>query len=129
MNRPAAAAMEIRKFDPVQLRPDNGLFAQRLMPWPALNAPFEGSWCVVAPGAASGAHGHHEYEIWVAMTGAAEIVCEGRRTPFVAGDVVHFPPRVHHQVVNDGPDEFRMYAVWWDGEMARSFTGRDEAGS
>lgn len=121
--------MEIRKFDPVNLRPDNGLAAQRLLPWPQLNAPFEGSWCVVPPGAASGAHGHHEYEIWVAMTGAAEIICDGRRMPFAAGDIVHFPPHAYHQVVNDGPDEFQMYAVWWDAEMADRFAERHRSGA
>lgn len=121
--------MEIRKFDRANLLPDNGLAAQRLLPWPDLNAPFEGSWCVVAPGASSGAHGHHEYEIWIAMTGAAEIVCEGNRTPFVAGDVVHFPPELHHQVVNDGDAEFQMYAVWWDSDMAGRFADRDRAGA
>jgi mannose-6-phosphate isomerase-like protein (cupin superfamily) len=118
--------MEIRKFDPDLLRPDNGLSARRLMPWPDLNAPFEGSWCVVPPGAESGAHAHHEYEIWVAMSGSAEIVCDGRRTTFAAGDVVHFPPQVKHQVVNNGPDDFRMYAVWWDAEMADKFAVRHQ---
>lgn len=121
--------MEMRKFDPVSLKPDNGLSAQRLLPWPNLNAPFEASWCVVSPGAESGAHGHHEYEIWVAMTGSAEIVCDGRRMPFSAGDVVHFPPGAHHQVVNEGTEEFQMYAVWWDAEMAEKFTTRDRAGA
>jgi mannose-6-phosphate isomerase-like protein (cupin superfamily) len=119
--------MEIRKLDRVNLKPDNGLAAQRLMPWPELNAPFEGSWCVVPPGARSGAHAHHEYEIWVAMTGAAEIVCAGRRTPFVAGDVVRFPPQVEHQVVNEGDEDFQMYAIWWDTEMADKFAACDHA--
>lgn len=117
--------MEIRRFDRSNLKADNGLDAQRLMPWPEVNAPFEGSWCVVPPGASSGAHGHHEYEIWVAMTGAAEIICEGRRTPFVAGDVVHFPPHNVHQVVNEGTDEFQMYAIWWDHDLAGQFVERD----
>jgi mannose-6-phosphate isomerase-like protein (cupin superfamily) len=121
--------MEIRKFDRANLKPDNGLVAQRLMPWPALNAPFEGSWCVVRPGAESGAHGHHEYEIWVAMTGAAEVICEGRRTPFVAGDVIHFPPHVHHQVVNHSDSDFQMYAVWWDAELSERFAARHRVGS
>jgi len=121
--------MEMRKFDRVNLRPDNGLVAQRLLPWPELNAPFEGSWCVVPPGAESGAHSHHEYEIWVAMTGSAEIICDGRRMPFVAGDIVHFPPGSHHQVVNGGNAEFQMYAVWWDTEMAGQFAARDKAGA
>ena len=118
--------MEIRKLHRDQLKADNGLRAQRLMPWPALNAPFEGSWCLVAPGAQSGPHSHHEYEIWVAMTGAATIVTEAGRTPFVAGDVVHFPPQTRHQVVNDGDTDFQMYSVWWDAEMAEKFAERHE---
>ena len=116
--------MEIRNLHRDELKPDNGLRAQRLMPWEALNAPFEGSWCVVAPGAESGPHGHHEYEIWVAMTGAATIVTDAGPTPFVAGDVVHFPPETRHQVVNDGDADFQMYAVWWDADMAESFARR-----
>jgi mannose-6-phosphate isomerase-like protein (cupin superfamily) len=119
--------MMIRKFDRAGLLPDNGLAATRLMPWPELNAPFEGSWCVVGPGASSGAHSHHEYEIWVAMTGAAEIVCDGGRTPFAAGDIVHFQPGIEHQVVNEGSDEFQMYAIWWDTAMTEQFTARDGA--
>jgi mannose-6-phosphate isomerase-like protein (cupin superfamily) len=120
--------MEIRKLDRDGLRPDNGLRAQRLMPWPALSAPFEGSWCVVAPGAESGAHSHHEYEIWVAMTGAAEIVCDGRTVPFVAGDVAHFPPFNRHQVVNRGTEDFQMYAIWWDSTLTAEFGARHDAG-
>ena len=120
--------MEIRRLDRENLKQDNGLIAQRLMPWPELNAPFEGSWCVVPPGAESGAHGHHEHEIWVAMTGSAEIVSEGRRASFVAGDVVRLPPNRVHQVVNSGDDDFEMYAVWWDPEMAESFIARARAG-
>jgi mannose-6-phosphate isomerase-like protein (cupin superfamily) len=122
-------AMEMRKFDRANLKADNGLNAQRLMPWPDLNAPFEGSWCVVPPGGESGAHGHHEYEIWVAMTGRAEIICDGERKPFVAGDIVHFPPHSHHQVVNGSGEEFQMYAVWWDPDMAGTFLDRDKAGA
>ncbi|WP_308315453.1 hypothetical protein [Streptomyces sp. ISL-100] len=42
--------MEIHPLDRAGLKSDNGLAAQRLMPWPLLNAPFEGSWCGRAPG-------------------------------------------------------------------------------
>ena len=118
--------MEIRRLDRDGLKLDNGLRAQRLFPWAVLDAPFEGSWCVVHPGAESGAHGHHEHEIWVAMTGVAEIVSEGTSHPFVAGDVAHFPPRVPHQVVNNGDADFEMYAVWWDAPMAERFAGRNQ---
>jgi oxalate decarboxylase/phosphoglucose isomerase-like protein (cupin superfamily) len=49
--------------------------------------------------------------------------------PFVAGDIVHFPPQVHHQVVNAGDGEFAMYAVWWDADMADRFAARDKTAS
>jgi len=118
--------MEIRKLDRENLKQDNGLVAQRLMPWELVNAPFEGSWCVVKPGAESGAHGHHEYEIWVAMSGDAEIITDDGIVPFVAGDVVHFTPHERHQVVNHGDEDFQFYAVWWDAEMAERFNARHE---
>lgn len=118
--------MEIRSLDRNNLKLDNRLRAQRLMPWPVLNAPFEGSWCVVRPGAESGPHGHHEYEIWVATAGSAEIISEERKVVFSAGDIVYFPPGVVHQVVNNGDADFEMYAVWWDAEMAGKFVTRHE---
>ena len=116
--------MEIRNLHRDALKLDNGLRAQRLVPWPALNAPFEGSWCVVGPGEQSGRHSHHEYEIWIAMTGESEIVCDGERTPFVAGDVVHFTPGSEHQVFNHGNNPFEMYSIWWDPELAAGFHAR-----
>jgi mannose-6-phosphate isomerase-like protein (cupin superfamily) len=118
--------MEIRKLARDDLKLDNGLRAQRLVPWPALNAPFEGSWCVVAPGSASGPHSHHEYEIWVALTGEAEIISNDKRMPFVAGDIVHFEPGNRHQVVNEGTADFQMYSIWWDAEMTERFAARHE---
>lgn len=118
--------MEIRNLDRDNLRPDNHLMAQRLMPWPVLNAPFEGSWCVVHPGAASGPHGHHEYEIWIAMTGKAKIICDGEEKPFTAGDIAHFTPGSVHQVINDSDADFQMYSLWWDAELANQFSKRHE---
>lgn len=118
--------MEIRNLDRENLRPDNHLMAQRLMPWPVLNAPFEGSWCVVRPGSASGPHGHHEYEIWIAMTGKAKIICDGEEKSFAAGDIAHFTPGSVHQVINDSDADFQMYSVWWDAELANQFTQRHE---
>jgi mannose-6-phosphate isomerase-like protein (cupin superfamily) len=116
--------MEIHSLDRDNLKLDNGLRAQRLLPWELLNAPFEASWCVVRPGAESGAHSHHEYEIWVAMTGSAEIVTDTGTTPFVAGQIVHFTPHERHQVVNRGDADFQMYSIWWDAELSERFTAR-----
>jgi mannose-6-phosphate isomerase-like protein (cupin superfamily) len=116
--------MEIRELDAAGLRPDNGLLTQRLLPWPSLNAPFEGAWCVVRPGTASTAHSHHEYEIFIAMTGSAILESDGRRTAFNAGDIAYFEPGQSHQVINESDSDFQMYGIWWDPQMSQRFESR-----
>jgi mannose-6-phosphate isomerase-like protein (cupin superfamily) len=118
--------VEIRRLDRDRLGPDNN-FSQRLVPWPALNAPFEGAWCVIKPGKASVRHAHHEYEIFIAVSGEALLESRGERTRFAPGDVVHFPPHTDHQVINAGAQDFEMYTVWWDREMNDRFARRDDA--
>src|SRR5947199_7715605 len=105
--------MELRQLDRTGLTRENGLDNQRLLPWPTLNAPFEGSWCVLAPGTASTPHAHHEYEIFIAVHGRAVLRSEGEERPFAAGDVVHFPPGTTHQVANESDEDFEMYSIWW----------------
>jgi mannose-6-phosphate isomerase-like protein (cupin superfamily) len=118
--------VDLRRLDRSGLRHENGLEAQRLLPWPTLNAPFEGSWCVLQPGTASTPHAHHEYEIFIAVSGTAVLRSEGEDAEFRAGDVVFFPPGRTHQVVNTSDRDFEMYSVWWDPEMVERFTARHE---
>ncbi|WP_027341496.1 cupin domain-containing protein [Hamadaea tsunoensis] len=121
--------MEIRGLERAQLVHENGLDAQRLLPWPVLNAPFEGSWCVIRPGTASTPHAHHEYEIFIALRGSAVLESQGERRPFVAGDIVHFTPQKEHSVINESDEDFEMYSVWWDLEMAQRFADRHAEGA
>ncbi|MFI9170085.1 cupin domain-containing protein [Streptomyces lincolnensis] len=117
--------MHIRNLDRDNLRHENGLDAQRLLPWPALNAPFEGSWCIVKPGTASIPHAHHDYEIFIALTGTAVLETGGRRRSFAAGDIAYFEPGTEHSVVNESTDQdFEMYSIWWDPGMADTFRDR-----
>jgi mannose-6-phosphate isomerase-like protein (cupin superfamily) len=116
--------LDIHELDRANLRHENGLDAQRLLPWQALNAPFEGSWCVIRSGTASTAHAHHEYEIFIAISGEAALESNGNRAKFAAGDIVHFPPHVEHRVVNESETDFEMYSVWWDADMATRFMAR-----
>ncbi|MFC4160857.1 cupin domain-containing protein [Chitinimonas lacunae] len=112
---------EKRELAREHLKFENNLFAQRLVPWPLLNAPFEGSWCVIAPGTASTPHAHHEYEIFIAMKGKARLETGGKSIDFNVGDIVHFTPGTDHSIVNDGTEPFEMYSVWWDAPMAENF--------
>ncbi|PTA76677.1 cupin domain-containing protein [Serratia sp. Nf2] len=115
-----------KPLDRINMRFENNLHAQRLMPWPELNAPFESSWCVIAPGTASTPHEHHEYEIFIAIKGEAFIVCEGKKTHFKAGDTVQFPPFTRHCVLNESHEPFEMYSIWWDAEMTVRFAQRHQ---
>ncbi|GAA0294943.1 cupin domain-containing protein [Streptomyces polychromogenes] len=121
--------MLIKHLDRPGLVHENGLDAQRLLPWPELNAPFEGSWCVIAPGTASTPHAHHEYEIFIAVSGSAFLESEGTRVPFETGDIVHFTPGTEHRVVNESGADFEMYSVWWDLEMSERFSARHPEGA
>lgn len=118
--------MQIRKLDRARLQHENGLKAQRLFPWPILQAPFEGSWCVISPGTASTPHEHHEYEIFIALSGEAVIDHDGERFPFSTGDIAHFLPGERHSVINDGDTDFEMYSIWWDVSMAQWFANCHE---
>lgn len=116
---------ELRALDRDNLTIAYGLDSQRLLPWPALNAPFEGAWCILRSGRMSTPHAHHESEIFIAMSGSAEIEVDGERRPFVAGDIVHLPPGSTHHVVNGGDGDFEYYGLWWDAEMSTVFLARD----
>jgi quercetin dioxygenase-like cupin family protein len=120
--------MEIRPLLRNELVRENGADGKRLLPWPALNAPFEGAWVVLEPGGETGAHSHHEYEIFIVMTGEAEVETNGERHEITSGCVVHFPPGTEHRVINSSADEdFTWYSIWWDHGMSATFTERHDA--
>ncbi|HEU5266536.1 MAG TPA: cupin domain-containing protein [Jatrophihabitans sp.] len=120
----AAEVVHLQRDD---LLHEYGLDTQRLLPWAPLNAPFESSWAIARPRSASVLHSHHEHEIFIAVKGSAVIECDGDPTPFTAGDVALFSPGRKHRLINDGPDEFVFYSVWWDEEMANRFLDRSAA--
>ena len=110
--------MDLRNLDRANMPTEYGVQVQRLLPWDAMNAPFEGAWCVVAPGTSTEPHSHHEYEMFVAVAGSATLESNGERSPFVAGDVAYLHPGSYHTVVNDSDADFEFYSVWWDREMS-----------
>ncbi|ATL68600.1 cupin domain-containing protein [Nocardia terpenica] len=118
---------EIRKLERDNLTEAYGVASQRLLPWDVLNAPFEGAWCALPPGGTSTAHSHHEYELFIAMTGRAVIDVDGEKRDFAAGDVAHLLPGSVHYIHNDADTDFEWYAVWWDSEMTDRFAARHRA--
>lgn len=121
--------MNIRGLDRNRLRHENGIETQRLCPWPQLNAPFEGSWCVVRPGVVSTLDCHPDYEIWIAMSGQSVVEVSGEERGFESGDVLYLPPNTPHRVFNRSQGDFEMYSVWWDPALAGRFAYRHEMGA
>lgn len=121
--------MEIRSLDRAHLTREYGIDAERLLPWSALNAPFEGAWCVLRGGDASTAHAHHEYEMFIAMTGRATLEVDGARCGFVAGDIVYLVPGSTHRLINDNAADFEYYGIWWDPDMSATFLARHREGT
>ena len=118
--------IEIRSLDRENLTRAYGLDSERLLPWAALNAPFEGAWCVMRPGDVSTAHSHHEYEIFIVMKGRATLSVDDERRELAQGDIAHLVPGSTHQVVNDTDADFEYYAIWWDTDMSAAFVARHE---
>ncbi|WP_280268437.1 cupin domain-containing protein [Nocardia wallacei] len=115
---------EIRRLDRGALTDAYGVASQRLLPWAALSAPFEGAWCVLGPGAASHPHAHHEHELFIALSGRAVLEVDGTPREFRAGDLACLAPGSTHSVRNTGEDDFEWYAIWWDTAMSAEFSAR-----
>ena len=81
-------------------------------------------WCVGrARNGVNGAHEHHQYEVFIALSGEAEVEVAGEQRPFQAGDIA-FPPGRVHRVINASDRDFGIYAIWWDTGMTGRFVSR-----
>jgi mannose-6-phosphate isomerase-like protein (cupin superfamily) len=119
--------VQLRRLDRANLTRAYGADGERLLPWPALNAPFEGAWVVVRAGTESTPHAHHEYEIFIAVSGRSTLYVDDDRRDFVAGDIAYMPPGSTHRVAAGSDVDFEYYSIWWDTEMSHSFVARHGA--
>lgn len=67
---------------------------------------------VVPPGTSVGRHTHgDDEELYVVVSGSAEVVVDGEHRTVSAGDVVHNAPGGTHELLNTGSGELRMVVV------------------
>lgn len=121
MTEQAIASVDIHRLENEQVSRNYGLDFKLLHPWPGMNAPFRGAWCVVRPGDVSEAHAHGEREIMIAMAGRGVVVSDEGRLDFNAGDIVFMPAEITHSVVNEYGEDFSYYSIWWDRDMSAEF--------
>lgn len=120
------ADVTIRAKEPDHLERAHGLDLRLLHPWPGLDSPFRGAWCVLRPGDVSELHAHHDREIFIVMSGRGTVLAGGSRQEVAAGDLAYIRPDVEHSVVNEHDEDFAYYAIWWDRAMSADFLGRPE---
>ncbi|SDN96968.1 cupin domain-containing protein [Actinacidiphila guanduensis] len=117
----------IRPREPERLERAHGLDLSLLHPWPGLNTPFRGAWCVLRPGDVSEAHAHHDREIFIAMSGRGVLLAGGDRREIAAGDLALLPPDVEHRVANEYDEDFSYYAIWWEPGMSEQYLAEEPA--
>ncbi len=83
------------------------------------NPPLQTTWCVVEKGGSTIPHLHVEPEVFIALSGSAEVQVGKEVLSFEKGDVVHLPSEVKHCVRNVSDDEFTFLSVYWPPEPAR----------
>ncbi|MEL6639768.1 MAG: cupin domain-containing protein [Pseudomonadota bacterium] len=115
----------VSKMDWSTLRHEYDLDAKRLLPWDAVKAPFEGAWCVVRPGTQSRRHHHDELELFITISGQADIVINGTHHTVSKGDLVSIPKGADHYIDNSGTEDFHMYTLFWSAESAAQFLSQE----
>lgn len=79
------------------------------------DCPVHAARFVVEPGAATEVDVHDVAEVWTVVAGAGVLESQGTRRPIGVGDVVSFPSRVDHLVVNESDAPIEVVSFWWSG--------------
>lgn len=94
----------------------SGLFSSEEIP----GLPFGSVYGSVPPGVNSKRHAHQDGEIFVVLSGAANVVLDGESSRLEAGDAIYIPPFTRHEIVNDSDEDFDILSIGWDdAELAR----------
>jgi mannose-6-phosphate isomerase-like protein (cupin superfamily) len=101
----------LNKINWESLKHEYDLDAKRLLPYPGINPPFGGAWCVVKSKTKSLAH--DEYELFIGISGKANIKLGDEIVEMEKGDIVVIPPRVRHYISNQEQEDFHLYSIWW----------------
>jgi methionyl-tRNA synthetase len=71
------------------------------------------AWARVPPGRHSDPHQHDETETFVIISGSADLVVDGKRTPVSPGMVLQFEPFETHYLHNNGSADLLFATFYW----------------
>ena len=118
----------VKRFDRESLVYSYDVDAISLLPWEGFNVPFEGAYCIARPHSKSLPHINYplgEQELFICISGEANVVIGDDRFVGKKGDVFVVPPNTMHHVENTLDEPFHYYAIWWNRQGASRFLGSD----
>ncbi|RKR43236.1 class I tRNA ligase family protein [Paraburkholderia sp. BL17N1] len=85
------------------------------------------SYGVVKAGTQSAHHRHDECEVFVILSGAGEIVSEGKAHPVHAGSLIFIRPFEEHVIRNTGSSDLHFVDLYWRDSAARAQAAKSNA--
>lgn len=104
-----------------------GCDVKKLLPWSGLIVPFGGAWGVVKSGTRSLTDQHKKYELNIVISGKAKINLGEDVYEVEKGDVIVIPSNISHYYQNEEQEDFHVYSLWWDKELAEQYLKQVEA--
>ena len=105
----AAKSWEIEGFEPPQ--PYNRNLKVVMAPETHGVKSFAIIMVTIPPGVKSDFHSHEGEEFWIVTEGRAEFLIGDEKFIAEPGMVVFSPPKIKHQITNNGKDTFIAYSV------------------
>jgi mannose-6-phosphate isomerase-like protein (cupin superfamily) len=91
------------------------------------DTPFGAMWCLVPPGGRTNTDCHSEREMWIVVSGNAEVQLPGRTEPALTGNAVLLDSGEPHVLVNRSADEpLVVLSLYWEPAPAAAAAAADE---
>lgn len=110
-----------KEMDWNELKHEYQLDGKRILPWEGWDMPFGGAWCVVRKDTESLRHSHDEQEMFIIVSGKANIKMNDDLYELNKGDFIAIPPNTEHFIINNSEEDFHFFTIWWDRETVSNF--------
>jgi mannose-6-phosphate isomerase-like protein (cupin superfamily) len=122
--------MRVLVNDPATLTSEFGIQVGRWTQYTGIgDTPFGAMWCVVPPGGRTGTDCHSERELWVVVSGNADVQAGGRTETALTGSAVLLDSEEPHVMVNRSAEEpLVVLSLYWEPAEVTAGAGQADAG-
>ena len=108
--------MQVLSSDSAALTAEFGIQVGRWAQYAGIgDTPFGAMWCIVPPGGRTDTDCHEERELWVVVSGNAEVQLPDRTQTALAGSAVLLDSEEPHVLVNRSAEEpLVVLSLYWE---------------